>query len=87
MAMIDAETDYKLMTLGKELEASERHSRSLRAQMDAVIAEGNRRRMHMLTRGIVQEVKNGLRDAFQPAGAGKPWFYGLQQKMFDLFGA
>ncbi|XP_037450868.1 uncharacterized protein LOC119321169 [Triticum dicoccoides] len=84
MARIDAETDSKLMTLGKELESSEMRSKSLRSQMDAVIAEGNRRRMHMLTGELIQALYDGLRDAFQPAGAGQPWFYGLEQKMFDL---
>ena len=47
MARIDADTDSKLMALAKELEVSEMRTRCLRSQMDAVIAEGNRRRMHM----------------------------------------
>lgn len=71
-ARIDAETDMKLLTLGKELAASEMHSRRLRAQMDAVIAEGNSKRMRMLKDGMVEDLDRGLRQCFQPASANKP---------------
>jgi hypothetical protein len=54
--------------------------------MDAVIAEGNRRCMQMLTGELVQALDKGLSDAFQPAAAGKPWFYALEPKMFDMSG-